>query len=393
MHLLKFHIIGHQSFPNTSWIDVGEGVNILATSTIQQAQVLLEALQAINPPYDCRQVEPFADFPAYSQIHPYKRKIIPSKKTAAIAIYTADPALVQTLATIDPLYFETDRIEVGRRRDYSRWMNFVELPASARWKEIYEVLRPLLSHIAPEAGPWRDRFQEMIRLWQETDRLRGERAHQLSIHLRRLRPFLPPQYHGQLNWCCQRVDLAAHFLQAKTVVATSLPIFYALPPTNRAHTVSVPLTFLANRLGERFQEKLKLERTVGRLNRQWQAGQAGIRLEVDAESGRPVIRSNKFHEFHDGDGPIAEGVLASFMQGVALLHQVVYGCDPIFLLDLHRLHLPIQEPSYRLEQLHRICDQFQCLIVPDQALLDVCHDPRRSAWANFPWLHIAAAPF
>ncbi|MGD9949982.1 MAG: hypothetical protein AB7U29_16110 [Desulfobulbus sp.] len=390
MHLLKFRIIDHPTFHNTSWINVGDRINILAPPTIKQAQALLESLQAINPPYDCCQVEPFADFPAYSQTHIYNRKIIPAKKTAAIAIYAAAPALIEALAAIDPLYFETDRIEVGRRRDYSRWMNFVELPASARWNEIAEIVRTLLPHLAPEAGPWRDSFQKMIRSWQDTDRLRGERAHQLSIQLRHLQILLPPQYQDQLDWCCQRVDLATHFLQAKAVVATGLPIFYALPSTNRAHAVSDPLTFLINRLVERSQEKPILERTIARLNRQWQACQFGICLKMEAESGKPAIVSTKYGELHDEMGAMGEGLLGSFMQGLALLHLVVYGCDPIFFLDLHRLHLARQDRSNPLEQLHQICDHFQCLVVPDQALLDFCHDPGHLTLADSPRLRIVA---
>ena len=392
MQLLKFRIIGHQSSRQSAWIDVGEGMNILAPSTIHQAQGLLKSLQTINPPYDFHQVDPFADFPAYTQTDSYTRKIIPAKKTAAIAIYAATPALVQALAAIDPLYFESDRVEVGRRRDHSRWMNFVELPASARWSEIDEILRPLLLHLAPEAGPWRDRFQEMSQSWRDTDRLRGERAHRLSIHLQGLQALLPPQYHDQLNRCRRRVDLAAHFLQAKKVVATWLPIFYALPSTSWARSFSDSLAFLVHRLGERFQDKPTLERAIARLNRQWFASKAGIRLEMEAESGVPVIVVDKIAELYDGIGPMTEGVLASVMQGIALLHQVVYGCNPIFLLDLQSLHLPLQDPILRLEQLHRTCNSFQCLVIPDQGLLDFCHDSGRLTWEDFTRLRIVAAP-
>lgn len=390
MHLLKFRIIDHPSFPENSWINVGERINILATSTIQQAQALLESLQAINPPYDCRQAEPFADFPAYSQSHTYIRKILPAKKTAAIAIYAATPPLIEALAAINPLYFETDRIEVGRRRDYSRWMNFVELPASARWNEIADIVQPLLHHLAPEADPWRNSFQEMTRSWQGTDRLRGERAHRLSIQLRCLQTLLSPQYQDLLDWCCQRVDLATHFLQAKAVVATGLPIFYALPSTNRAYAVNDPLDFLASRLVERSQEKSTLDRTLARLNRRWQACQAGICLEREAKSGKPVLFSDTSGELHGGIGTMDEGRLGSFMQGIALLHQVVYRCDPIFLLDLHRLQLPVQDRSNPVEQLHRICNNYQCIVVPDQALLDFCHDPGRLTLVESPRVRIVA---
>nr|WP_320009479.1 hypothetical protein [uncultured Desulfobulbus sp.] len=388
MQLLKFRIIGHQNFSQSAWIDVGKGISILAPSTIHQAKGLLESLQAVNPPYDFHQLDPFADFPVSNQTDAYTRKIIPAKKTAAIAIYTAAPALVQALAAIDSLYFKTDRIEVGRRRDYSRWMNFVELPASARWSEIDEMLRPLLSHLALDAGPWRDRFQEMVQTWQHTDRLRGERAHRLSLHLQGLQALLPPQYHDQLNRCRQRVDLATHFVQAKAVAATLLPIFYALPSTSLDISPNDPLAFLVNRLSQRFQDKPTLERIIARLNRQWLACEAGICLEMEAESGAPVIVSNKFAELFDEGAPMRKGVLGSIMQGIALLHQVVYGCDPIFLLDLQRLHLSLQDQVLRLEQLHKTCNSFQCLVIPDQALLDFCHDSGRIALNDFPRLHI-----
>ena len=390
MHLLKFRIIGHPAFANASWIEVGEGVNILAPQTIHQAQSLLHSLQAVNPPFDCRQLDPFADFPLYSQTHPYRRKIIPSKKTAAIAIYAATPTLVGLLAAIDPLYIETDRIEVGRRRDYSRWMNLVELPASARWSEIAAVVLPLVSHLSPEAGPWRDSFEETVRSWQGTDRIRGERADWLRIQLQRLRTLLPVPSQDQLDWCRQRIELAAHFLQAKALVATRLPLFYALPPTNQAHPAHDPLASLAKRLVERYPEKTVLERAIARLNHQWQGCQAGIQLQLGPESGPLVATSNAVDDLKDGSSAMPAPVLGPFMRGVALLHQAVYGCDPIFLLDLHHLQLTRQDQSNPFEVLHRICAHFQCLVIPDQILLDLCRDPGRTPLVKSARLRIVA---
>ena len=75
----------------------------------------------------------------------HTRRINPAKRTIALAVFNATPDLVQELSSIGDWFYETDRIEVGRRFDYSRWINFVELASSTRWSEISSDIEDLLA--------------------------------------------------------------------------------------------------------------------------------------------------------------------------------------------------------------------------------------------------------
>lgn len=66
----------------------------------------------------------------------YPRLLTPIKRTAALAVFAADPSLIVELGKIEPILDGLDRIEAGRRLDGSLWLNFVEIASACRWRAI-----------------------------------------------------------------------------------------------------------------------------------------------------------------------------------------------------------------------------------------------------------------
>jgi len=377
MRLLNFHIIGHPDFERLSWIDVGEGSNILAPETTAKAQTLLHVLQAVHPPYDCQRVHPFDTFPLYRSVNSVTRKVIHSKRTAVIAIYSASAHLVEKLAAIDPVYWEVDRVEIGRRRDYSRWMNFVEIPASARLSEIAKILQPLLAALPAGRANEFEALSQTLHTWPGTDRLKGERADWLSAQVRRLQALLPHSQQAQLKRCLQALALNEHFHRAKKLVMGSLPLFLNLPCMGDI-TLSNhgQLTFLADRLVERTPDKAALLAQIEFINNRWRALGVPVSLLSAQNSIRVKIDETWMAKIHTGSSAIDHAT--RMLQCVTILHRAVYGTDPIVLVDFMQFCKQGHRCENSIAQLRQLCGRFQCLIAPDENLLALCRQAGRA---------------
>nr|WP_321467724.1 hypothetical protein [uncultured Desulfobulbus sp.] len=395
MHLLQFRIIDHPALAKASWVDVGPGINILAPPTTRQAQALLRSLQALSPAYDCAQVDPFSALPLYRTGGTVTRRIIPAKRTTVIAIYAASPELVVDLAAIDPLYYEIDRIEVGRRRDYSRWMNFVELPASARWGEVAPILVPLL--VERCSGPSRGEIAPLldrIGAWRNTDRIKGEQAQWLLDRLESLQQQVPVSIGESLQPCIDAVALAEHFVAAKARVASRMPLFFHLPfaqdPTDKDvfSSLGQQLAFLAQRLREQMPDPAALSAKLAALNHQWLELGADYHLLRDVKTGQILVTllPKKQREKRRGEDFIS--YIKTILQCTQGLHQLVMGCDPIFLLTMRLSRRQSEQCPTPLESLRRICSRFQCLVAPDQDFIELCRKPGRADLARSTRLRI-----
>jgi hypothetical protein len=62
------------------------------------------------------------------------------------------------------------------------------------------------------------------------------------------------------------------------------------------------------------------------------------------------------------------------MAGLTVPHALIYGCQPIFLLDTNGMTLQFQDRVDLLEGLRRYCSSGQCFLVPDEELLHICVD-------------------
>ncbi|MBM9537125.1 hypothetical protein [Desulfobulbus alkaliphilus] len=377
MLLLSFRVIGHPAVADSSWLEVGPNLSIVHTRQSEQAEVLLRALQAINPPFDLHHQDPFADFSEYALGSHHKRRIIPAKKTAALAIYAASPQMVQELAALDPALYETDRIELGRRRDYSRWMNFVELSASSRWQEVEPLIRALLSHVGPEAADAVAPLQTTMEDLQATDRIKGEVATQLREQLERLDTYLPASCQVEMNRCCQSIDRARHFLQAKKAVAARLPLFLALSATTLSADAETAaggelLSRLVDQLRSSHADQAAFAERLHLLNQDLHTLQPDLNLRFTVQGDQVLLKNRQ-----DGTPqPISRlppvPRLNALLAGLTALHGALIGCPPIVLLDFQALNLPREEQVELLEVLRRWSLQLQCIVIPNDTLLSLC---------------------
>ena len=389
MTLLKFRLIGHPAIPDVPWLEVGPGLNVLKTEKEAQARALLRTLQTINPPYDCRRINPFADFPTHTIGAQFTRTIIPAKKTAALALFAASQPLVEALAALDPLFYETGWIELGRRRDCSRWMHFVELSGSARWSEIAAIVTPLLPLIGRETTAAADDLRAALGAWRGTDRIKDQRALQVKAQLHTLRTLLPAEHRARLDPCFQAVDRARHFSQAKELVAARLPVFLSLPEVAAEQAAGAePFAFLAARLRDLHPDQAGLEEALRQINLELcRLHPEGLQfrctgdtlLLAGTEPSLPISCTEWM--------PVKK--IMALMAGLAVLHETIYGCQPIFLLDCSRLDLNHQERVALLSKLHRFCANRQCLVAADSGVLALCAAACESpAKEQYPRLHL-----
>jgi hypothetical protein len=384
MHLLMFRIIGHPAIPDSSWIEIGGGLNVLKTGDTSQAQALAHTLQTINPPYDINQVEPFRDFPQHLDGPGYRRRIDPSKKTAALAIFAASPQLVRELTTIDPVYYATDRIEFGRRRDYSRWVNFVELAGSSRWSEIEPTISSLLYYAGKIGKEVSEPLRHTVASLRGVDRIKGPVAATLKEHLQTLSPFLKKQHQEQLDQCLNAIDRADHFRRAKDRASAWLPYFVLITaatigldgdaagvarlPTGSA----VPLTFLAADLAAIDDDKTTWDQRISRLNLLLADLYPGLTLHCGPDGATVTLESREKPAPSSWLELPPVRRIEALMAAASVLHGQRHGNQPIFLLDVNGMDLQPAEQVDLLQDLLRHCNQWQSLVVPDNDFLHLC---------------------
>ncbi len=259
MNLIKLKIRGLGATPETQWLDVGSGHTLFHLPDRETALALIKAMQTINPPYRCRTQKPYAKMPTTIRDKGYARIIKPHKRTVALAVFSSTPQLVEQLAACSPLFYETDRIEVGRRLDYTRWISFIELASSTRWSEISEQIKELYEN-------WGSHMSgaEQHRLLMEqllpTDRIENVVMDQLDHLLCELRSSVPENCQELLHDLISTVRRSRHFSMGREIIKKRLPFFFIIdpcqPPIDRVEITDVtpadgdlqPVEFLLNRL-------------------------------------------------------------------------------------------------------------------------------------------------
>jgi hypothetical protein len=226
MEIAKFRIHGHRLVRDSQWLELHTGLNVLGSPITQACGGLIRALQTINPPCALEQTDPFHDFPRFEHRPTYTRWVIPAKKTAAIAIFNADPAMVHALTPYDQSFYEVDRIEVGRRRDLNRWLNFIEMVNASRWQDVL----PLANTLVPLAtdGPAASKLLSFIDGLDPKARLHGALLARVLAALEALAPGLDDHGQDLLRQACQVTALANRFALAKEEVLAQLPSFLLL---------------------------------------------------------------------------------------------------------------------------------------------------------------------
>lgn len=384
MQLLSFRIIGHPAIPDGSWLNVGKGVTFVKTDSSAQAQGLIKTLQTINPPYDLNHVDPFSDLCQFTAGNHYRKRIIAAKKTAALAIFAASPHLVKELSSLDPAFYETDRIEVGRRRDRSRWMNFIELPGAIRWGEIGPTLRKLLAQSGPEATATIEGLQNTLAKFSNSDRIKGEGATELKKQAEMLRSFLPKEVQGQLEECLFAIDRGQRFRLAKERVADFLPLF--LPITYETSedyagkaddtlTVQTPaalFSFMTERLKKNQEKQASFEQRLARINLRLQTLHPELDLRFREAEASIILESPQGSSSLSLAEMNPVRRMKSVIAGLAAMHEEHCGCYPLFFIDCKVCLLKKQEQAELMNFLFSHSSDWQSLAIADDAFLEWC---------------------
>ena len=223
MRLRQLKIRGLGDLPVTGWLSLSTTITLLRFPDREVGRQALEAVQSLNPPFDCRLEQPFRNLPLETiSANGYRRTISPEKRTIVFGIFDTPAVLVRELGAITPPLYETDRVEVGRRLDYSRWINFVELASSTRWSEVSEGVKMLLQRISP-SGTDAPAIHHLVSTTSPTDRVKGGLAETLAGWLAGLHPHEVES--DDLDQLLEKVLRAKKFTQARETIAKRLPLF------------------------------------------------------------------------------------------------------------------------------------------------------------------------
>jgi hypothetical protein len=246
MKLIQAKLRGSGPVIRSGWFQLSAHLNQFHFPEKGTGTAFLRAMQTLHPPFSCKQKEPFALLPHVEQIGPHTRHIQPEKRTIAFGVFAATPDVVTELGKLDHNLYETDRIEIGRRMDNSRWLNFVELSSSTRWKEIDEEMRDL---IMPQKTAFPEKYHKNIAFMnslKESDRV----SDKLAVRLLRLLQTLGPEHQDNLSFqeTTELIERAAHFQAAREIVYKKLPLMIyfneygeiAPPPTTKVETTIAP---------------------------------------------------------------------------------------------------------------------------------------------------------
>lgn len=226
MRLKQAKVAGHFAVKNSGWFRLNKQLTIIAGSSGTGKTTILRALQAINPPPVLTDIDPFQDYPTHIQKENYKRKVIPSKKTAAFSVFNCDSSLRQELSKIDPVFHETERIEAGRRLDLSRWITFVEISGSSRWSELALDMEKLKNFaIQNNINPALVEQYEAVTQLKATDRIKGQIAELLSSWLHSIESSLDEQHLRLFQEALFKVERDKRFQDARKLTAKHLPLF------------------------------------------------------------------------------------------------------------------------------------------------------------------------
>ena len=363
---------------DTGWFLPGRETTLLTAETRYGESPLLRALQALNPPYDINRCQPFADHPDLWSQGSYVRKVIPKKKTAVFMVFSAGPDHVLELEKIDSDLIETDRIEVGRRLDYSRWIIFVEISGATRWREIAEEMRSLRAGIAgrvnmPAAAGEDAFFGEL----KGCDRLKGVVADRCLNWLEAIEPFIKDSERDLYQRCLHGAGRARRFAEARDVAAAMLPLTICLQPGNGLqswydysdladagnHRVVNPVLSLLRTVCEKYSlfetgagQAADLTEDIKRAARSLRVFQeVGLgRIEIHGEGTRLHIDGLKL-----GRSLLEERI--SQIAVICLLAELAQGHRPLLLLDGFDQGLSSAETRRMAESLQYIGRVYQLL--------------------------------
>jgi hypothetical protein len=365
MKLVKARIRGPGTLPKSRWFDLSPRLNLFQFADYQYGRTFLRILQTINPSYEICTIKPFADFPTIIETNSYTRHINPSKRTVALSVFSATPELVQELATAGDWLYETDRIEVGRRLDYSRWINFVELASSTRWSEIsteIATLRDRAHQLDPELAA---ALADIIENVQPTDRVKNDLQDKLEMWLQNLPSELQKNSRQLIETTLSAIRRADHFQTARDIVQTRLPLFVVIDSSCPAATAVDSLRHLVadkaewlgkTSSGDRLTFLDKLNDQLGTIpfsgmKLRIDNSPAGVSLSCEGKAGKTSTI---------GSLDLVGQIQAKIILATAF-SRVVYKTEPILLFTGSEQSLPEKTRSKFADFVINVADTCQCL--------------------------------
>lgn len=385
MNLIKLKTRGLGTTPETHWLDIGKGLTLFHLPGPETARAFIKAIQTINPPYQCRTKKPYSDMPTTIRVNGHTRIIKSQKRTVALGVFTSTPPLVEQLASCSPLFYETDRIEVGRRLDYSRWINFIELASSTRWSEISEEIKELYYTWGSDSGRC-EKNSSFIEQLLPTDRIQNVLMEQLDQLLGDLHSRVPENRLERLHELAGMVERARHFDAARQIIKKRLPFFIIIDPCqplierieladSASPEVNLqPVEFLLQRLHRRSAGKPGISdqgsRLLGAVNRELLRLQAKqvIRFEP-GDSSYHIEGGYRNRGITDKDSIAFSHALKEHGLIIIAAAKVLTGSPPILLF--HQTAASISAAS--TENISRVIIELaahcQCLaVIQDKAL-------------------------
>lgn len=369
MKLIKARIRGTGKLKESQWFEVGPHLNLMQFSGIhgfENSRNFLRILQSINPTYAILTRKPFSDLPTHTDQNGYTRQINPAKRTIALAVFSATPELVRELIAFGEWFYETDRIEVGRRFDYSRWINFVELAASSRWSEISNDIETLISQsrrLVPDSTPPPGELDSL----KPADRIIDQLQENLRQWLHKLPLELQQSSRQLIEKTNTAVMRAAHFHTARNIVRSRLPLLVILGTDPELPDLSNLLHMISQRTtaeGEHSADDSRI--FLNKLNDQLTTLQfSDIMLQLKSTpDGILLTRDDQpFPMLVEG----ADGSLFSLrqMQAKAALaiaySRIVCQSEPILLFDGPEQMLPTALHPELADFINNISTTCQCL--------------------------------
>ncbi|BHH84945.1 hypothetical protein [Desulforhopalus sp. 52FAK] len=227
MKLLQAKLRGTGPLISSNWFQLSSGLNQFHFADPLEGTLFLRSLQTLNPLFSCSAEDPFKNLPHYEKRGNYQKHIQPEKRTIALGVFAATATLVHELGELDQNLYETDRIEIGRRLDYSRWLNFVELSSSTRWEEIKENICALLE-LLPQQNNHKNRAKAFTQSLDSTDRIKGTVADKLLFFIKQIEKNTKNK--DIYSETVELIERDKHFQTARQIVLKRLPLFIYFNP-------------------------------------------------------------------------------------------------------------------------------------------------------------------
>lgn len=370
MKVSRFKLRGLGETPESGWVDLDPKLTLIHFKNSRGSNSFLRAIETINPPYDCLTVKPFADYPLIITRNGSTRIISPRKRTIILSILDASPKLVHQLAEISPLFYETDKIEIGRRFDLSRWLNFIELPSSTRWSEVSADISSLLKNkVMPEETV---EIKDYIENLLPSDRIKGPLQKSLSLWLNQSINRVP-QNAQLLRTLLLKINRADYFKKARALLDKRIPLFAKIdtvsPGSNQSNSA-------LSHLRDIYMKKIKSSHSLSRGGNQPFIEQVNHELssvpflqpEIRFYSARDSTRLIINHEglTYDKVTMLSTVLQLQVISALAIvLSRIDYKSDPLLIFDLTDQTTSLEDERLLASQIKIIAGYCQCIVGTD----------------------------